>query len=258
MPDKEKLKIAEIKAKLNSVPVEDIPTAVEEFLNDERTGVKSAVSAALKKYNKYLDELNRLEKMSYFENLAYEEGVDLVAGIDEVGRGPLAGPVVTACVILPKGCKIQGVNDSKKLSAAKREQLYDEIKEKAVSIGIGIMSHEVIDEVNILQATYKAMRQAIDKMSVKPQRLLVDAVHIPDVDIYQVGIIKGDAKSISIAAASIIAKVTRDRMMAEFAKKYPHYDFENNMGYGTAKHIEGLKKYGACDIHRLTFIKNLI
>jgi ribonuclease HII len=252
------LKIAEIKTKLANTLPENIPEVVEEFVNDERAGVKTAVSSALKRYNKYLDELARLEKMSYFENLAYEDGDEFVGGIDEVGRGPLAGPVVAACVILPKGCKIAGVNDSKKLSAKKREELYDEIMQKAVSVGIGMMSHEVIDDVNILQATYKAMRQAIDKMSVKPQRLLVDAVHIPEVDIYQVGIIKGDAKSISIAAASIIAKVTRDRIMAEEAKKYPHYDFENNMGYGTSKHIEGLKKYGACEIHRMTFIKNFV
>ena len=183
-----------------------------------------------------------------------------ICGIDEVGRGPLAGPVVAAAVILPKDCSILYVNDSKKLSEKKREELYDIILDKAVSYGIGIVSPKVIDEVNILQATYEAMRIAISKLEVKPDVLLNDAVTIPGIDecIHQVPIIKGDAKSISIASASIVAKVTRDRMMVEYAECYPEYDFAGNKGYGSATHIEALKKYGPCAIHRNSFIKNFV
>ena len=182
-------------------------------------------------------------------------GVKYVGGIDEVGRGPYAGPVVTACVILPEGCMIEGVNDSKKLSQKKREELFNIIKDKALCIGVGIVDNYEIDEINILQATYKAMRIAIENMDIKPQQLLVDAVTIPDIDIPQEPIIKGDAKSISIGAASIIAKVVRDRMMVEYAKKYPQYGFESNVGYGSKYHEEAIRKYGLCDIHRRSFTK---
>ncbi len=166
--------------------------------------------------------------------------------------------LLQAAVILPKDCDILYLNDSKKLSEKKRELLYDEIYEKAVAIGIGMSSEKVIDEINILQATYKAMQQAISKLSVKPDLLLNDAVTIPEVDIEQVPIIKGDAKSASIAAASIVAKVTRDRMMKEYDAVYPGYDFAKNKGYGTKAHIEGIKKQGICDIHRRTFVKKYI
>ena len=181
-----------------------------------------------------------------------------VAGVDEVGRGCLAGPVVAAAVILNPDQPIQGLRDSKKLSAHRREELVLEIKEQALAWAVCAVSPKVIDEINILQATYKAMQQAISKLSIKPDLLLNDAVTIPDVEIEQVPIIKGDAKSASIAAASIVAKVTRDRMMKEYDTIYPGYDFAKNKGYGTKAHIEGIKKQGICDIHRRTFVKKYI
>ncbi|MBP5528718.1 MAG: ribonuclease HII [Lachnospiraceae bacterium] len=201
-------------------------------------------------------ELKRIEALKQYEK---EYGhLGYVCGIDEVGRGPFAGPVVACAVILPKECNILYINDSKKLSEKRREELYDIIIKEAVAYGIGIKDNRRIDEINILQATYEAMREAINNLSVKPDVLLNDAVTIPGVDIKQVPIIKGDAKSISIGAASIVAKVTRDRMMAEFDLKYPGYEFAKNKGYGTAAHIEGLKKYGPCEIHRRSFIHNYI
>ena len=201
-------------------------------------------------------EIKRIEALKQYEK-EYEH-LGYVCGIDEVGRGPFAGPVVACAVILPKDCSILYINDSKKLSEKKREELYDIITKEAVSFGIGIRDNKRIDEINILEATYEAMREAISNLKVKPDVLLNDAVTIPGVDIKQVPIIKGDAKSISIGAASIVAKVTRDRMMCEFDKMYPGYDLANNKGYGTAAHIEGLKKYGPCEIHRFSFIHNYI
>ena len=203
----------------------------------------------------------RLEKERMYKMFSFErEYADRqsICGIDEVGRGPFAGPVVAAAVILPKDCDILYLNDSKKLSEKKRELLYDEIYEKAVAIGIGMSSEEVIDEINILQATYEAMRQAVSRLSVQPQLLLNDAVTIPEIQIPQVPIIKGDAKSVSIAAASIVAKVTRDRMMEEYDKVLPEYGFASNKGYGSAAHIEALKKYGPSPIHRKTFITHFV
>ena len=211
----------------------------------------------LKKQQERLEkEIARTKAMSIFE----EEYKDYpyICGIDEVGRGPLAGPVVAGAVILPKDDMILYLNDSKKLSEKKREMLYDEIMNRAVATGIGMASPARIDEINILQATYEAMRMAIDNLKVRPDILLNDAVTIPQVDILQVPIIKGDAKSISIAAASIIAKVTRDRLMVEYDKVLPGYDFASNKGYGTKKHIEGLKELGPSPIHRRTFIKNFL
>ena len=196
--------------------------------------------------------------MKEYENELYKKGIKLIAGVDEVGRGPLIGNVVAACCILPKDFKLEGLNDSKKLSEKKREELYDKIMEKAVAVGIGYASPARIDEINILQATYEAMREAISQLSVCPQILLNDAVTIPQVEIPQVPIIKGDAKSASIAAASIIAKVTRDRLMVEYDKVMPEYGFASNKGYGAQVHIEALKKYGPTPIHRKTFIKNFI
>ena len=187
-----------------------------------------------------------------YEHLGY------LCGIDEVGRGPLAGPVVACAVILPKDSQILYLNDSKKLSASKREELYDVIMREAVSVGIGMRSPERIDEINILQATYEAMREAVSKLDVMPQVLLNDAVTIPQITIPQVPIIKGDAKSVSIAAASIVAKVTRDRLMEEYDKVFPEYGFASNKGYGAAVHIEALKKYGPTPIHRKTFITHFI
>jgi len=209
-----------------------------------------------KQQEKLEKELARMKQMSIYEE---EYSVcEYICGIDEVGRGPLAGPVVAAAVILPKDSEILYLNDSKKLSEKKREMLYDEIMEKAVAVGIGFASPARIDEINILQATYEAMRMAISKLSVRPDVLLNDAVTIPEVDIPQVPIIKGDAKSKSIAAASIIAKVTRDRLMVEYDEVMPGYDFASNKGYGTKAHIAGLKELGPTPIHRMTFIGNFI
>lgn len=199
-------------------------------------------------------ERERLEGMRVYERRYRERGT--LCGIDEVGRGPLAGPVVAGAVILPEDCEILYLNDSKKLSEKKRELLYDEIMEKAIAVGIGAVSPERIDEINILQATYEAMRIAISRLSVRPDLLLNDAVTIPQVEIPQVPIIKGDAKSVSIAAASIIAKVTRDRMMVQYEDLYPGYEFASNKGYGSARHIAALKEIGPCPIHRRSFIKN--
>ena len=190
--------------------------------------------------------------MKEYENALYEEGIELIAGIDEVGRGPLVGPVVTAAVILPKDFYDERINDSKKLSEKKREELYSVIMENAISVGIGESSNEIIDEINILNATKRAMLEAIDNLSVKPEHLLIDAVKL-ETDIPSTPIIKGDAKSQSIAAASIIAKVTRDRMLLELDKLHPEYDFKHNKGYGTKKHIEALYKYGPLKEHRRSF-----
>ncbi len=199
-------------------------------------------------------ELARLEAMQEYERTY--DGFPCICGIDEAGRGPLAGPVVAAAVVLPKDCRILFLNDSKKLSEKKRETLYEEILEKAAAYGVGTASPGRIDEINILQATYEAMRQAVEKLGVVPDIFLNDAVVIPGIDKKQVPIVKGDAKSVSIAAASILAKVTRDRMMAEYDRMYPQYGFGKHKGYGTAAHIAALREYGPCPIHRRTFLKN--
>lgn len=201
-------------------------------------------------------EKQRLELMKEYE-YTYE-AMGYICGIDEAGRGPLAGPVVAGAVILPKDCEILFLNDSKKLTAKKREELFLEIQEKAAAWGVGIVGADVIDNVNILQATYQAMRQAIEQLTVRPGLLLNDAVTIPDVDISQIPIIKGDAKSVSVAAASILAKVTRDRMMMEYDILFPEYGFARHKGYGTAVHIAAIREYGPCPIHRKTFIKNFV
>ncbi len=201
-------------------------------------------------------EMLRLESMYVYERQAYQHGYKLIAGMDEAGRGPLAGPVVAACVILPEDCLIEGVNDSKKLSAEKRERLYDIIIEKAVSVGVGIIDEKTIDEINILNATKLAMKKAAEQVKPVPDLLLVDAVKLDNIDIPQMPIIKGDSLSLSIAAASIIAKVTRDRLIDEADSIYPTYGFKDHKGYGTPQHIEAIKKYGICPIHRISFTKN--
>ena len=250
--------ISEIKKEFEETDLEQIMAKLDEYRDDERSGVVKLISSFEKKYTKLQEEKERIQMMKTFENdyIDYE----YVGGVDEVGRGPLAGPVVAAVVILPKDCDILYINDSKQLSEKKREELYDIIVEKAVDFGVGIVGWEEIDELNILQATYKAMRIAISHLQNPPQVLLNDAVTIPGVDenIIQVPIIKGDAKSVSIAAASIVAKVTRDRMMVEYAKEYPEYGFEKNKGYGSKAHIEAIKKVGPGKIHRRSFIKNFI
>ncbi|MBP7073231.1 MAG: ribonuclease HII [Clostridia bacterium] len=201
-------------------------------------------------------EKERLIRMTEYERKCYEKGYKLIAGVDEVGRGPLAGPVVAAAVILGEGVLIPGVNDSKKLSEEKREYLYDEIKSKALCWSIGIVDEKVIDEINILNAACLAMKKALDGLADKPDYILLDAVTLKDVDIPQKGIIKGDALSLSIAAASIIAKVERDRMISAYDELYPHYAFSKHKGYGTREHIECIKKYGLLPIHRRSFTKN--
>ncbi len=208
------------------------------------------------KEEKLIAERARLEEMRFFEH-KYASECSYIAGMDEVGRGPLAGPVVTACVILPPDVELLYLNDSKKVTPKRREVLYDQIMECAVAVSIGMNDAARIDEINILEATKEAMKKAVEGMPVRPDLLLIDAVHLDDVDIRQVSITKGDAKSVSIAAASIIAKVTRDRMMVELDDKYPGYAFASNKGYGTKQHYEGLKKLGPCEIHRRTFIKTV-
>ena len=209
-----------------------------------------------KKALKLAQEKERIENMCVYEK--EYEAFSYICGIDEAGRGPLAGPVVAGAVVLPKDCRILYVNDSKKLSEKKREMLYDVILNEAVSVGVGIVSPERIDEINILNATYEAMRSAINNLNPSPDILLNDAVTIPKVDIKQVPIIKGDAKSISIAAASVLAKVTRDRIMEEYDKKYPEYGFAKHKGYGTKQHIQALEQFGASPIHRRTFITKFV
>ncbi len=250
-------KITEIQKEYKDASIDTLPLFIEEYINDGRPGVSKIINQALNKMEKLRLEKERIERLKEYE-YKYWDKYDYVGGIDEVGRGPLAGPVVTACVILPKDCDILYINDSKKLSAAKREELYEEIMEKAVSVSIGVVSEARIDEINILQATYEAMRQAVSECKVQPQVLLNDAVTIPGIDIPQVPIIKGDAKSISIGAASIIAKVTRDRMMVEYEDIYPEYHFASNKGYGSQEHIDALRKYGPSPIHRRSFIGNFV
>lgn len=198
----------------------------------------------------------RLAEMKVPEAELHNKGYKYIAGVDEVGRGPLAGPVVAAAVILPEDFDVPGVDDSKKLSEKRREELFDIIIEKAVAFGIGVADHQVIDDINILQATRVAMKQAIDALEQKPDYILFDAMKIDDIEIPQESIIKGDAKVLAIAAASIVAKVTRDRMMVEYAAEYPGYAFEKNKGYGTKAHYKGLEEHGMCPIHRRTFLKN--
>ncbi len=192
------------------------------------------------------------------ENEYREKGFNIICGVDEAGRGPLAGPVYAAAVILPSDCVIEGLNDSKKLTEKKREALFDEIKEKALAYGIASADEKKIDEINILNATFLAMKRAIDSLSVKPDLALIDGNQKPHTDIEEVTVIKGDAKSMSIAAASVLAKVSRDRFMLEMAEKYPQYEFARHKGYGTKLHYEKIAQYGVCDIHRRTFLKKIL
>ena len=249
-------KIGEIKEKLAALGDGELASFIRQYSSDERSGVIKLVDTARKRCDRYEKELQRTEALKKYEK-EYDK-YSYICGIDEVGRGPLAGPVVAGAVILPKDCDILYINDSKKLSAAKREELYDIIMEKAVAVGIGMVGPDRIDEINILQATYEAMRQAIGKLDPQPALLLNDAVTIPQVTIPQVPIIKGDAKSISIGAASIVAKVTRDRLMETYADIYPEYGFAENKGYGSAEHIAALKQYGPTPIHRRSFIGHFV
>ena len=249
-------KISEIKEIFQAADIEKLPELIKNYSQDKRSGVAALVKGAEKKLALLEKEKERTRQMKRYEEEYGEYAY--ICGIDEVGRGPLAGPVVAGAVILPKDCDILYLNDSKQLSEKKREELYDIIMEKAVATGLGYVSPERIDEINILQATYEAMRQAISKLAVVPDLLLNDAVTIPKISIRQVPIIKGDAKSVSIAAASIIAKVTRDRLMVKYDEVYPGYGFSANKGYGAKAHLDALKQYGPTPIHRKSFIKNII
>lgn len=253
-----KITTKEIKERLNQVTCLDDPL-FETFSEDERKSVQQAISSTKKRLQKVEQLKQHFEEMKEFENKAYSAGFKYIAGIDEVGRGPLAGPVVAAAVILPSDFSLYEVNDSKQLSATKRDELFDKIKDNALAIGIGMMDQDVIDSVNIYEATKLAMKEAVSQLKVTPDCLLIDAMAL-DLAIPQEKIIKGDARSISIACASIIAKVTRDKMMEDFDNVYPGYGFAKNAGYGTKEHLEGLDKNGVTPIHRKTFapIKNMI
>lgn len=250
------VKISEIKEKFENTEITKYKELIDFYSNDERQTVKKLLDSYGKKLEKYNLEIQRMYGMYEFER-KYSD-FSLICGIDEVGRGPLAGPVCAGAVILPKDCDILYLNDSKQVSAKKREELAIEIKEKAVAYSTALVGPDVIDEINILQATYEAMRQAINKLVPQPDILLNDAVNIPEVNIKQVGIIKGDARSASIAAASIISKVERDSLMVKYDELYPGYGFASNKGYGSKEHIEALRTIGPCSIHRKTFIKELI
>ena len=251
------IKISDIKKEFSNICVDEIEDFLVKYSADDRSGVRAICESARTKLNNYKAELIRIEEMKVYEKNYSHKGY--ICGIDEVGRGPLAGPVVACAVILPEDCDILYLNDSKKLSKKKRDELDIVIREKAISIGIGVISAQRIDEINILQATYEAMREAISKLSVKPDVLLNDAVTIPEIDIEQVPIIKGDAKSISIAAASIVAKVYRDNIMEKYDEDYPGYNFASNKGYGGCKvHRDNLQAIGPCEIHRRSFIKSFI
>ena len=229
------------------------------FEEDSRTGVQAAIRKRRKAILTELAEEERLETLLNYEKSLYARGIELIAGVDEVGRGPLAGPVVAASVILPKLCKITGLNDSKKIPKSKHEAIYNQVMKEAVAVGIGIKDNYVIDDVNIYEATKLAMIEAIEKLNPQPEHLLIDAMNL-DLPIEQTSIIKGDANSLSIAAASIVAKVTRDKMMADYEQEFPGYAFAKNAGYGTKEHLSGIDKFGVTPIHRRSFepIKSII
>ena len=243
--------IKEIKEQLANIQRLDDPLLAE-LEQDSRSGVIQAIAKQKREIQKRIDEDERLEGMLAYEKECYARGMELIAGVDEVGRGPLAGPVVAAAVILPKACKIPGLNDSKKIPKSKHKEIYEAVLQNAIAIGIGVKDNQVIDQVNIYEATKLAMMEAIGQLDPQPQHLLIDAMRL-DLPIPQTSIIKGDANSLSIAAASIVAKVTRDQMMEEFDKEYPGYDFAKNAGYGTAKHLAGLVQLGVTPIHRRSF-----
>lgn len=249
--------LKEIEARVSDIPAIDALEYLTSLDIQESAGLSRLIQKYAKKMAAYDKENARLEKMSIYEKKARSEGYKIIAGVDEAGRGPLAGPVAAACVILPENCFIEGVNDSKKLRAPQREKLYDIILDNAISVGIGIVDEKIIDQINILNATKLAMKQAVSQLSIKPDLLMIDAVSIEDMDIEQRSIIKGDALSISIAAASIIAKVARDRIMNDYDAAYPGYGFTKHKGYGTEEHINAIKKFGICPIHRVSFIKNI-
>ena len=257
MIDVKNTKISELRKMLNDIPFEEYEEYIKAFNEDGRKELQKFALRLKKKMDQYKKEVQRLENIKEFENSLYDNGYKYIAGIDEVGRGPLAGPVVTAAVILPRDSKIMYMNDSKALSCQKREEIAALIKEEAVSYAYGIVDNNEIDKINILNATKKAMIESVEKLDVKPEILLIDAVHL-DTEIEQKSFIKGDANIYSISAASIIAKVYRDHLMDEYAKEYPEYGFEKNKGYGTFDHVEAIRNIGPCRIHRKSVTGKII
>ncbi len=278
------LSIKEIENNLKNTPLSELSARMNDYSSDDRGGVQKLITKYQKILDKHNKEKERLDEMFFFEN-KYRNECPVICGIDEVGRGPFAGPVVAGAVILPadvveawaKGSMgesivsaadlslenrswidIEGLNDSKQVQIKRRESLYEEIASKAVAYGLGVIPPARIDEVNIRNATMEAMKLAVEDLGVVPDLLLIDAMTLKDLPIRQVDIVKGDARSLSIAAASIVAKVTRDRMMETYAEVYPEYHFDKNAGYGTAEHIAALKEHGPCPIHRSTFIHNYV
>ncbi|MBO3446130.1 ribonuclease HII [Clostridium sp. CCUG 7971] len=250
--------VKEIKEIVDSLSTDSYLEYIEILRNDERKSVQNLAVKMAKKLDAIRKENERLETINIFENDGYNKGYLYIGGIDEAGRGPLAGPVVAAVVVFKSNTKIEGINDSKKISEAKRDELFDIIKEQALDYGIGIVNNNEIDEFNILQATYMAMKKAINCLEKAPDYLLIDATTIPGVDTPQKPIIKGDSKSISIAAASILAKVTRDSIMYQYDEMYPEYGFKSHKGYGTKEHYEAIEKHGITPIHRKSFLKNVL
>lgn len=250
--------VKEIKEIIDGLSVDKYLEYIEILRNDERKSVQSIAVKMAKKLDSIRRESERLEIINAFENEGYNKGYVYIGGIDEAGRGPLAGPVVASVVVFKPNTKIEGINDSKKLSESKRDELFDIIKEEALDYGIGIVNNEEIDEFNILNATYMAMKKAINCLEKTPDYLLVDAATIPGIDTDQKAIIKGDSKSISIAAASILAKVTRDSIMYQYEEMYPGYGFKSHKGYGTKEHYEAIEKLGITPIHRKSFLKNVL
>lgn len=253
-----KVSTKEIKALIDKTSeIKEMREIIDQFKDDERKTVQKIMVSLEKKIIRIIKEEERIAMMWEYEKKSYNEGYELICGIDEAGRGPLAGPVVAGAVVLPKGVNLPGVNDSKKLNEKKRDELFDLIKEKALYCSVGIVDNNVIDEINILNATKKAMLEAVDSLGLKPEKLLIDAVDL-DTEIPQESMYKGDEKSISIAAASIIAKVTRDRMMEEYDREFPGYQFSKHKGYGTKEHYQGIDTHGISKIHRKTFLKNYL
>ena len=251
-------KLKDVKAEIRGMSTVEAIQCLEVIRLEGTVAVDKLIALYEKRRIAMENEIERLRLLSKYEKEAILQGFKHIAGIDEAGRGPLAGPVVAACVMLPEDCLIEGLNDSKKLSSAQREKVYEIIVGKAVSIGIGIVNEKVIDDVNILNATKLAMKNAVEQIKPQPDMLLIDAVRLNNIDIAQLSIIKGDALSISIAAASIIAKVTRDRLIIEADGIYPQYGFQKHKGYGTEDHINAIKKFGICPIHRVSFTKNFL
>lgn len=250
--------VKEIKEIVDNLKQDQYLEYIDILKNDERKSVHKLALSLSKKLDAIRKEEERLTFINTYENDGYEKGYLYIGGIDEVGRGPLAGPVVAAVVVLPPNTKIEGIDDSKKVKESKREELYEIIKQQALDYGIGIVGNEEIDEYNILNATFMAMKKALNSMKKQPDYLLVDAVTIPGVDIKQNPIIKGDSKSISIGAASILAKVTRDKIMCDYDEIYPEYGFKSNKGYGTKEHYAAIEKHGITPIHRKSFLKNVL